>query len=238
MCARRLGKTYLMLSMAIEMCFSKPNATVKMVFPKQKAAKRNVVPELKKILEDCPRHLKGEFKVADLEWVFPNGSKIQLAGSDGDNIENIRGGNSDLNIFDEAGFANDLEYAVRSVLGPTVKITGGRTILVSTPSRSENHDFIQQFVYPYMAEGRIKIFSIYDNPQFTDAIIKDALEDYPNGENDPGFRREYMCEIIRDVEKSILPSLNDKAIKEIVTNNYKMPPYCHKYVALDRKSVV
>jgi hypothetical protein len=233
MCARRLGKTYLMLIMAVEKCLQTPGAIVKFVFPRQKSAKRNIVPELKKILDDCPERLKGEFKVADLEWVFPNGSKIQLAGCDGGNIENIRGGNSHLNIIDEAGFADDLKYAVRSVLGPTTKLTKGRTILVSTPSRSENHEFITEFVLPYMAENRIRVFSIFDNPQFTDAIIKDALDDYPEGEKDPEFRREYMCEIIRNSEKAILPSLNMAAEKEIVHNNYKMPVYCHRYVALD-----
>lgn len=233
MCARRLGKTYLMLTLAIEKCLQVPNAIVKVVFPRQKMAKKHIVPELKKILEDCPQNLKGEFKVADLEWVFPNNSRIQFAGCDGGNIENIRGGNSHLNIVDEAGFASDLSYAVRSVLAPTTKLTGGRTILVSTPSRSENHEFIQDWVLPYMAEGRIRVFSIYDNPQFTDAIIKDALEDYPDGEKDPGFRREYMCEIIRDTEKAILPSFNSQKEKVIVTDQYQRPIYCDKYVSLD-----
>lgn len=233
MCARRLGKTYLMLTMAVEMCLKNPGAIVKYVFPKQKSAKKNIFPEIKKILSDCPKDIIPEFKVADLEIRFKNGSVIQLAGCDNGNIENIRGGNSNLNIVDESGFADDLTYAVRSVLGPTVKLTKGRTILVSTPSRHENHEFIQDWVLPYMAENRIKVFSIYDNPQFTDAIIKDALEDYPEGENDPGFRREYMCEIIRDVEKTILPSFTEARKKVIVTSEYTRPVFCDKYVSLD-----
>lgn len=233
MCARRLGKTFLMLTMAMETCLKTPGSVVKYVFPKQKAAKRNIFPEIKKILADCPKHLTPEFKVADLVIKFKNGSEIQLAGCDNSNIENIRGGNSSLNIVDEAGFADDLTYAVRSVLGPTVKLTKGRTILVSTPSRSENHEFIQDWVLPYMAENRIKVFSIYDNPQFTDAIIKDALEDYPEGENDVGFRREYMCEIIRDAAKAILPSFTNKREQIIVTDQYERPAYCDKYVSLD-----
>lgn len=233
MCARRLGKTYLMLTMAFEVCIRNPGAVVKYVFPKQKSAKRNIFPEIRKISADCPKHLQPELKVADLLVKFPNGSEIQLAGCDNGNIENIRGGNSHLNIVDEAGFADDLTYAIRSVLGPTVKLTKGRTILVSTPSRSENHEFIQDWVQPYMAENRIKVFSIFDNPQFTEAIIKDALDDYPEGEKDPGFRREYMCEIIRDSEKTILPSFTNVVEREIVTNQYTLPAYCHKYVGLD-----
>jgi hypothetical protein len=233
MCARRLGKTYLMLTMAIEKCLQTPGAVVKYAFPKQKAAKKNIVPNMKKILEDCPKHLMPEFKVAELCYRFPNGSEIQMAGTDNGNIENIRGGDSWLNIVDEAGFCDDLTYGVRSVLGPTVKLTKGRTILVSTPSRSENHEFIQDWVLPYMVEDRIKVFSIFDNPQFTDAIIKDALDDYPEGENDPGFRREYMCEIIRDAEKTILPSFTAQKESILVTADYQRPVYCDKYVSLD-----
>lgn len=233
MCARRLGKTYLMLTMAFEVCLKTPGAIVKYVFPKQKAAKRNIFPEIRKIAMDCPKDLMPELKVADLLVQFPNGSQIQLAGCDSGNIENIRGGNSHLNIVDEAGFADDLKYAVRSVLAPTTKLTKGRTILVSTPSRSENHEFIQDFVLPYMAEDRIKVFSIFDNPQFTEAIIKDALDDYPEGEKDPEFRREYMCEIIRNAEKAILPSFNTEAELEIVTDQYVRPVYYDPYVSFD-----
>ena len=233
MCARRLGKTFLVLTMAIEACLKTPGAVVKYAFPKQRSAKKNIVPVMKMILEDCPKHLLPEFKVAELLYRFPNGSELQMAGTDNGNIENIRGGNSHLNIVDEAGFCTDLTYGVRSVLGPTVKLTKGRTILVSTPSRSENHEFITDWVLPYMAEDRIKVFSIFDNPQFTDAIIKDALDDYPEGENDPGFRREYMCEIIRDAEKTILPSFTSQREKTIVSDKYVRPVFCDKYVSLD-----
>lgn len=233
MCARRLGKTYLMLTMAFEVCLRTPGAVVKYVFPRQKAAKRNIFPEIRKISADCPKDLMPVLKVADLLVEFPNGSQIQLAGCDSGNIENIRGGNSHLNIVDEAGFADDLKYAVRSVLAPTTKLTNGRTILVSTPSRSENHEFIQEFVIPYMAEARIKIFSIFDNPQFTEAIIKDALDDYPDGEKDPEFRREYMCEIIRSTEKAILPSFNAEAESIIVTDQIVRPVYYDPYVSFD-----
>jgi hypothetical protein len=233
MCARRLGKTYLALTMCIEKCLQNPDTIVKYVFPKQKAAKKNILPVMKTILEDCPKHLKPTFMAADLLYKFPNGSELQMAGSDNGNIENIRGGNSSLNIVDEAGFCDDLAYAVRSVLAPTTKLTRGRTILVSTPSRFENHEFIQEFVLKYQAENRIRVFSIYDNPQFTEAIIKDALDDYPEGDKDPGFRREYMCEVVRSADTSILPSFNSECERVIVTADYVRPVFFDSYVSMD-----
>jgi hypothetical protein len=233
MCARRLGKSYLALTMCVEKCLQKPDTIVKYVFPKQKAAKKNILPIMKTILEDCPKHLKPTFMTADLLYKFPNGSELQMAGSDNGNIENIRGGNSSLNIVDEAGFCDDLAYAVRSVLGPTTKLTQGRTILVSTPSRFEHHEFIQEFVLKYQAENRIRVFSIYDNPQFTEAIIKDALDDYPEGEKDPGFRREYMCEVVRSADTSILPSFNSECERVVVQADYPRPVFFDSYVSMD-----
>jgi hypothetical protein len=233
MCARRLGKSYLALTMAIEACLKTPDSIVKYVFPKQKSAKKNILPIMKTILEDCPKHLRPVFMAADLLYKFPNGSELQMAGSDNGNIENIRGGNSSLNIVDEAGFCDDLTYAVRSVLAPTTKLTQGRTILVSTPSRFEDHEFVQDWALKYQAEGRIRVFTIFDNPQFTEAIIKDALDDYPDGEKDPGFRREYMCEIVRNADTSILPSFSSEVERVIVRADYERPVFFDSYVSMD-----
>lgn len=233
LCARRLGKTFLMITMAVEECLRRPNAVVKYAFPKQNSANKMLKPVMRKVLEDCPKHLKPEYMTAEKVFRFPNGSEIQISGTDNGNIENLRGGDSHLNIVDEAGFCSDLTYGVRSVLGPTTKITKGRTVLVSTPSRMESHDFIQDWVLPYQAEGRIRTYTIYDNPQFNEESIKEALSEYPDGANDPSFRREYMCEIIRDAEKTILPSFTDSAYRDIVRSDYEMPVYCHRYVALD-----
>lgn len=233
LCARRLGKTYLMCTMAVEECLKRPFAVVKYAFPKQVAAKKMLLPVMRKVLEDCPAHLKPEYMTADKEFRFPNGSTIQISGTDNGNIENLRGGDSHLNIVDEAGFCYDLTYGVRSVLGPTTKITKGRTILVSTPSRSETHDFIVDWVRPYEAEGRIRKYTIYDNPQFNADAIKEALSEYPEGAKDPMFRREYLVEIIRDTDKAILPSFTNEKESVIITDQYEKPPYCDRYVSLD-----
>ena len=234
LCARRLGKTFLMCTLAIEECLRKPNVVVKYAFPKSVAAKKMLMPVMRKVLESCPEHLKPEYMVAEKVFRFKhNNSEIQISGTDNGNIENLRGGDSNLNIVDEAGFCSDLSYGVRSVLGPTTKITKGRTILVSTPSRSENHEFISDWVLPYKAENRIRIYTIYDNPQFNQEAIQEALSEYPDGANDPSFRREYLCEIIRDANKTILPSFTEQKEKAIVTDKYERPVFCDRYTALD-----
>lgn len=233
LCSRRLGKTYLLLTMAAEVCIKKPFAVVKYAFPKQNMAKKMLMPVFRKVFEDCPEDIKPTYMTAEKCFRFPNGSEIQISGVDNGGWENLRGGDSDLNCVDEAGFCDDLTYGIRSVMSPTVKITKGRTIMVSTPSRSEAHEFIQEWVYPYQAEGRIKIYTIYDNPNFNAEAIREAEEEYPNGVDDPMFRREYLCHIIRGTEKSILPSFNETIEQQIVRDDFVVPVYCDKYVSLD-----
>jgi hypothetical protein len=233
LCSRRLGKTYLVLSMASEICLKKPYAVVKYAFPKGNMAKKMLMPVFRTLFDDCPEHLKPQFMVAEKVWRFANGSEIQISGTDNEGWDNLRGGDSDLCIVDESGFCSDLTYGIRSVMAPSTKITKARIIMLSTPSKDENHEFIQEWVYPYKAEGRIKVFTIYDNPNFNAEAIKEAEDEYPNGVNDPMFRREYLCHIIRGSEKSILPSFNDAAESEIVTENFQVPIFCDKYVSLD-----
>jgi hypothetical protein len=233
LCSRRLGKSYLMCIMALEQCLQHPNSIVKFVFPKQKDGKRNIFPLMKSILEDCPKSMYPRFLIAEKAIQFYNGSEIQFSGCDNGNIDGIRGGFSHLNIVDEASYCDDLVYAVRSVLSPTTKTTGGRTVLVSTPCLDPNHEFIQSFVLPYDAEGRIKKFTLYDNPNFTPAIIEEILQDFPAGANDPMFKAEYLCQITRDLDKSILPSLTPENEKIIVTDQYTRPVFYDAYVGLD-----
>lgn len=235
--SRRNGKSYLMLTMAIEQCIKKPNSIVKYVFPLQKDAKTVIRPLMRMILEPdedqdawCPKNVKPEWKEQDKCYVFPNGSVIQMTGSDNGSIDNVRGGFSDACIVDEAGFVDDLKYGVRSVLGPTTKTTGGRIILVSTPSKNADHDFITSFVMPYLAAGRLKIYTIHDNPNVK---LEDALEDYPDGDKDPDFRREYLCALPFSSERAILHSFSPEKAELIVKEGIERPPYFDRYVSMD-----
>ncbi len=232
-CARRLGKTWLLCTLALEQGLKHPNSVIKFIFPKAKDAKTNIRPLIRMITEDCPSDIKPQWKEADKMFMFPNGSIIQMAGSDNSNAESIRGGFAHLCFFDEVGFADDVKYIVRSILSPTIKTTGGKIIMASTPSRSSNHEFITTYMIPYMLENRLQIYTIYDNPQFTPEIVAETIAEYPEGTSDPDFQREYLCLLPDMSEKSILPSFTSDAIKRIVTDEITVPVYCDKYVSLD-----
>lgn len=230
--SRRSGKSFSMCAVAVETCIKTPNSIVKYVCPKQKMVKTIVNPIMRVILDDCPIDLKPEYKEADKVYRFPNGSEIQFAGSDSGNIENLRGGFAHLCLIDEAGFVDDLNYAVYSVLSPTTKTTGGKLVLASTPSREPDHEFMNDFVTPAEAEGKLIKYTIYDNPMFTEEIIQETIDEYPLGKDDPQFRREYLCESAIDAEVMVIPEFTDSLQRDII-RQVDMPPHFDVYVSGD-----
>lgn len=230
--SRRTGKSFWLVTEALMQCLKQPNSVVKFIFPKAKDAKTNIIPLMRMITEDCPEELKPKFNTQDKIFNFNNGSQIQLAGCDGGNIEGIRGGFAHLCIVDEAGFCDDLKYAIRSVLSPTIRTTGGRIILASTPSKSPDHEFVTEYMNPYKAMGRLKVYTIYDNPNFTPEIVQEIIDDYPRGVEDPDFRREYLCEVAIDTEKAICAEFELNREK-IVIDDFEVPEYVDFYVGAD-----
>lgn len=231
-CARRLGKSYLLCLLASEKCIQMPNAIVKYLCPTKKQVKTVVQPIMDEIFKDCPPEMKPEFKYNDYMYVFPNGSQIQLAGTDGGHHESLRGGKSDLWIVDEAGFCDELKYVVRSILAPTALTTGGRGILASTPSKNMDHDFIEYFLKPADFKGELIKYTIFDNPLITEQTLREVIQDFPLGEKDPEFRREYLCEVINGGDLSIIPEFTREIQAEIVKETIR-PPFYDAYVSMD-----
>lgn len=230
--ARRLGKTWLLLVMACELCVTKKNTIIKYICPKQKQGQSNITENMHFILEDCPAELKPEWKEQKKQYEFPNGSVIQVAGTDNGNHENLRGGRADMCIVDEAGFCDHLGYVVRSVLRPTITTTGGKIFLISTPSKLASHEFITDFVKPAKAKDKLITFTIDDNPLIPQDEKDHLHDEYPLGKEDPEYLREYYCKIVQDQDTVVIPEFTEEIQNEMVSD-YEMPPLCDFYVSGD-----
>lgn len=230
--SRRLGKTWLLLVMACELCVSKKNSIVKYICPKQKQGQSNITENMHFILEDCPAELKPEWKEQKKQYEFPNGSVIQVAGTDNGNHENLRGGRADMCIVDEAGFCDHLGYVVRSVLRPTITTTGGKIFLISTPSKLSSHPFIQEFVNPAKAKGDLIKFVIDDNPLIPQEEKDHLHDEYPLGKEDPEYLREYYCEVVQDGDTVVIPEFTEE-VEEAIVQDYEVPPFRDYYVSGD-----
>jgi hypothetical protein len=238
-CSRRLGKTYLLLLIALEYCIKK-KSIVKFILPEQGWARkliyREVMPQL---LVDCPKELVPTWKSQDNVYEFANGSQIQLAGTDNGNYEKLRGGNSDLCLIDEAGFCSDLTHIISSILIPTTMLTKGRIILSSTTPTNPNHEFVSQ-MRAAGSEKRLIIKTLYDgledskrsaSPHITPEIIEEIIIGTPGGAESDAFRTEYLCQLITDSDKAVVPEF--ARAEEDIVQPWAMPPFCDKYVSMD-----
>lgn len=228
--SRQVGKSFLLSVLAIEQCLRKKNSVVKLLTDTKVHAKMIFEPLFKEILDTCPDELKPRYSEKDYAYYFSNGSVIQLAGSDNGHYERLRGQSSSLVLVDEAGFCDNLDYVISSVLFPTTTHTGGRIVLASTPSPDPEHDFIK-FIEKAELDGLLTKKTIFDNPLLTKDQVARIVKEM-GGENSIKFRREYKCEIIKEDTLSVLPEFDVELEKEIV-KEWPKPPFFDCYVSMD-----
>lgn len=228
--SRQIGKSFFLCTLAIEECVRAPNRVVKLIAPEVKMIKRILRPLMREILLDCPKDLTPEYKTVDHIFKFPNGSEIQIAGTDNGHAESLRGTKAHLCIVDEAGFCSDLEYIVKNILIPTTTTTRGKIILSSTPPKSNDHDFIKFWQKAELNGAFIKKI-IYDNPRLTIEEIEELAEAI-GGITSIGFRREYLCELITSEEDAVVPEFNSELEAKIV-KSWIRPPYYDAYASMD-----
>ena len=229
-CARRFGKSFISVLVAVEFAIRKKNAQIRFAAPTQKELIKIIRPIIAIIYEDAPEGLKPKWSKVDGAYRFPNGSELHIAGVNADHADDLRGTASHLNIVDEAGFVDDLNYLVKSVLTPQTLTTGGKTLLVSTPPKTPDHPYYE---YARDAEqnGRYSKFTIYDNSSLDAEQIADA-EREAGGRDSTDFRREYLCEWVVDENLQIIPEWNEGLIGEDSLEH----PFCkfwHRYDAMD-----
>lgn len=228
--ARRSGKTFLLCILALEQCIRTPNSIVKFVSPTKLQVNNNVRPLFKTILGDCPEDIKPDFRTKDYIYYFPNGSEIQLAGTDSGHAEKLRGGDSHICIVDEAGSCDQLETVVKSILLPTTLITRGKLVLASTPPQESGHDFIK-FIEEADLRGSLVKKTVYDNPRISKEQLEELIEEL-GGLNTEAARRELLCEIVKDSSTSVIPEATDELYAEIV-KEWPKPPFYEAYEAMD-----
>lgn len=198
-CARRLGKTYLLCTIAIMTCLRKPGAQVRYAAPTKVSLRKLIRPIMRKVLRQCPAHLRPKF--VDNTFIFPNpvllerarngekirdiyegGSEIHLAGVNNGHADDLRGPATDLFIIDEAGTVDDLHYLVHDVAMPQLldedmRVVEGRRLLVaSSPPRTPAHEFTAMAIEAE-AEGNYSHYDIFAGGYPTEVLRMFLLED-------------------------------------------------------------
>jgi len=190
--ARQSGKSYLLAVIALMEAIRQPNSIVKLLTDTKVHVKMIFAPLFREILEDCPDDVRPDYNSTEFTYTFPNGSQIQMAGTDNGHAERLRGQRSHCILVDEAAFCSNLSYNVMSILFPTSTHTGAKIILASSPPEEPDHDFIE-FIEIAEQEGLLTKKTLDDNPLLTDAQKNHIISKFKGGRSNPQFRREYNC---------------------------------------------
>lgn len=211
--ARRFGKSYLSAIFALEEGIRNPDSRIILLAPDKTQAYGIYTPILKNISQDAPKNFIRPTK-SESKW-YVGSSELIFAGFD-TIAESLRGGGTILVIIDEAGFVNidEFEYVTKSILYPMLQKTigkkQGRQIYISTPAKTPDHPFNVLWEQTLL-EGKLKKYTVYDNPILAEVDIEEIIKEQ-GGADSVGFRREYMCENVRDTGGLIIPKFESRHI--------------------------
>jgi hypothetical protein len=102
--------------------------------------------------------------------------------------------------------------------------------MASTPSKQEDHPFLNYLEKAEVTGSMIKKI-VYDCPRITPKMIEEYMEE-AGGEDSENWKREYLCQIVRSQELTVLPEFDEGARNEIIQTLVR-PPFVDRYVGMD-----
>lgn len=232
LCARRFGKSYLGVLLAIEDCVRNPGSMVRIIGPEIKQTTQIVVPIITKIIADAPHGFVRRTK-SENKWVIGS-SELVLGGFDAQNIDTHRGSESYSIYIEESGSSDSdqYQYAMKDVLKPQLLHSRGRLIHLTTPPKVMTHEFVLETIPEAKVNQAFFKYTIYDNPLLDSDQISDAVRD-SGGIHSITFKREYLCELIKDETVLIVPEFDEYRHVE----SFSTPEYAHYITVIDMGGV-
>lgn len=225
---RRGGKSFCLCLKATSICIRKPGAVVHYIAPTQRELRRFIHPIITTIHLDCPEDMKPKWKSLDGCYEYPNGSRLYVLGANQGHEDDARGSSSDFCFIDEAGFIDRLEYLVNSVMMPQLITTGGMLVLSSSSPLTSDHEFVE-FIKQAEQKGTYIRYTIHDC-QLEPDLIQEFCEE-AGGENSTTWKREYLCELVTDEERQIIPEWKQEYKQEFLLTDFHK--FYHRYVSMD-----
>jgi hypothetical protein len=229
--SRRIGKSVFLCTQAVHECLSGPNKRV-LYLSKLTENLREIIDQgMTVVLETCPEAIRPVYKERSSKFVFANGSEIRLKGLDKAGGDSVRGVKADLIIFDEACFMSDLRNLVKDIAMPMVIANQGYMLFGSSAPSSPGHESLS-IIQECEAEGTLIKRTIYDCPRWSERQIEQFIRE-AGGKDTTTFRREYLCQLLADSERAILPAATADKMQSIVKEPEPLTYVPDRYVALD-----
>lgn len=204
---RKMGKSFALGVMGVEHCLNRSDAIVRHVFPQLNTAKETMAVIMAEIISTLPEELKPRYRRAEAKWIFPNGAQYCLGGASPENIAGLRGPYCTMLLADELCFWKESSFnecLYGTLLAQTSLIPDARLIYASTPPEQISHPSVTEIIPKLQKENAFLTYTVYDNPLINLEQI-DKLIKLCGGEATKAWRREYMCELITDDVRRVVP---------------------------------
>lgn len=225
--ARRWGKSYLGVVMALEDCLQNPGKQVFIVGPSLKQTRRIITPLIREITLDAPQGLIKQTK-SELTWTV--GESTLIIGAFDTALESFRGLEAISIYLEESGLADvqEYEYTLKSVLRPTLMHSQGRLTHLTTPPREENHPFVFSTMPEAHLNNAMFVYTIEDNPLMSKEEIEAEIQ-ASGGRESEHCKRELFCKIVKDEKRLVTPEFDEERHVKKLTS----PPYTYYLTAID-----
>lgn len=229
--ARRWGKSLLCCVLAVQAALQHSGWRIVYCAPQFKMVNKILLPLMAQLLQDCPPGLRPIWNRTEGTHRFHTGSWIELIGLDV-NPDGARGTGVDLVLLDEAGFFDNLEYLVQSVISPQMMgKKHARIVAASTPPVSPSHYWSQAVIPDAVKVGAHDLKTIEQADQYDWDEIEEFIR-LAGGRKHVTCKREYFCEHVADENMAIIPEFREAA-DIIVRAPEKVPTWRDCYVSMD-----
>ena len=208
LCARQFGKSHLGIILALEDCIRHPNTCTLIIGPDIKQTIGIVTPRLRDIARDAPPGLIQQQK-SESKWIVGD-SELVIGGMD-ISSSSQRGKALQAVFVEEIVDSNPDKYveSLRGDIGPALTHSkGGRITFLTTLPKIPDHPFLLETVPNAELSNAFFKFTIYDNKQL-DAEQFARCVKLAGGINSVDFRREYLCEVVRDGSLVLVPEFEE-----------------------------
>lgn len=237
LCARQFGKSHLGVLLAVEDAIRHRDRCIVVVGPDTKQTKDIVNPRMRRIQQNLPDGLLVQSKAENKWIVYHTLDKRQLdfteivIGGMNENSSSQRGKTVQTIYIEESGLAAPDDYleSLRSDLGPSLTHSDfGKIIHLTTPPKVPDHPFITDTLSAARLNNALAVFTIDDNRALSEAQYEACIR-RSGGRDTDDFRREYLCQIIRDSSIVVIPSFNEhKHVKRV-----NVPAFTNWHIMID-----
>lgn len=237
LCARQFGKSHLGVLLAIEDAIRNRDRCILIIGPDTKQTKDIVNPRMRRIARHLPDGLLVQSKSENRWIVYHDRDRRQqdfseiVIGGMNENSSSQRGKTVQTIFVEEIVEVKPDDYleSLRSDLGPAMTHSDqGKIVFLTTLPKIPDHPFITETLTQAKLRGAFAQFTIDDNkelsPEQYDACVRRC-----GGKDTDDFKREYLCQIVRDSSVVVAPDFNES--RHVVGIN--VPAFTHWNVMVD-----